>query len=182
MPRKKPAEVSDDQPDNQPQPIPDWDGKRVNVKSFGYAGKPITVKSVPSSLAELFEKVGGRKGEVARALGYSGWNPVEAGFKKDENYRRKWHPLVIKALRGEIPGRGADMGQVPDTFKTGFAITLTGLGQFDRVEEIADVIGGQRVFQKNTKAGLIIIYKFLQRERTEKFKRLASRDAEIVCP
>jgi hypothetical protein len=171
-----------------PKTYADWDGKRVDAKVRVPGGKFKTIKKVPAPFAKLLDQLDNKKNTAARAAGYSGWGEgFENILKHDDKYRAKLHNAVMAILAGDpLPprnGNGHDHANEPDTYKLGLAIVTTTLTNYDRVEEICSVLNGQRVFRKNTKAGLLVIYKFLQREKTETFKRLAKRDAsDIVCP
>jgi hypothetical protein len=169
--------------DNAPKTYPDWNGKRRNVKTMGVGGKVTNTKAVPEPLADLIEKFEGAKAATARALGYSGWGPIQAAYEDSEKYKLKLHVKVLKVLAGEVPTIGPATEQTPDTWKLGLAIVLLSLSEYDRIDEMANILGGQRIFRKGTKAGWLLIYKFPHKEKTEQFKRLAMRDAsEIVCP
>lgn len=174
-------------------PITAWDGKRRDAKLRPIKGKPTILKKIPAPLADLVDKLTKNKGEpvsqmdVARAIGMSGFNSIATHSKKDAAYNKNLHNKVIAALRGDVlPGSAAEVagnsGGV-DTFKLRIAIVFTNAANYDRIAEIADVIGGRRSFRRNTKTALIVIYSFKSAGKTGQFKRLALRDAtEIVCP
>jgi hypothetical protein len=174
----------------EPPPIvvPPWDKKMGTVKITKTDGSKQTFK-VPAPIALLFERHDNVKNEVGRALGYSGWNPVNDQITKGK-YVEKLHARAYAALNGlPIPGvanrRNGDGEQsIPDGFTLSIAICLVTLSEFERLEEIAEVLGGSMVFKMSAGAtGWIVIYKMSARARLEQFKRLGRRDAKrIVCP
>ena len=162
--------------------IPEWDGKRRSSKYKGTGGNIKTEKNLPGPVADLLEKNNASKLKTAQALGYSGWSGVTTVIADNDKYRRKLHEKVIKALRGEVPTASAPVTE-PDEYKLGLAIVLMSLSDYERIDEMAAIIGGHRVFRRNTKAGWLVIFRFPHKEKTQQFKRLAVRDAsEIVCP
>jgi hypothetical protein len=178
---------------SSPLPITTWDGTRRDATLRPIRGKPTILKKIPRPLADLVDKLTKAKGEpisqmdLARAVGLSGFNMVAAHAKKDAAYNKNLHTKVIAALRGDImPGSAADVALTSggvDTFKLRLAIVFTNAANYDRVTEIADVIGGKRSFRRNTKTSLIVIYSFKSAGKCGQFKRLALRDAtEIICP
>ena len=165
--------------------VPEWDGARRSVKYKAQKGKIKTERNLPSPVADLLEMHHGMKAQTARAAGYSGWGGMALHFKPDAKYRKNLHQRVMKALRGDAPTTTptATADQGPDEYRTGFAIVILSLKDYERIDEMAAIIGGHRIFRKSTKAGWVVFYKFAHRDKTEQFKRLATRDAsEIVCP
>lgn len=166
-----------------PKSYPEWDGKRRNAKTFSAGGSETITKNLPGPLADLFDKIGGRKVNVARAVGYSGWSAVEPYIANDKKYRTRLHAKVMAALAGDLPLAPPEPTQEPDTYKLDLAIVILSLSEYERVDEMANILGGTRLFRKSTKAGWLLLFKFPTREKTEQFKRLAKRDThEIVCP
>lgn len=175
-------------------PITDWDGKRRDMKVAGRKGeKPVTLKKMPGPLADLAEKLAKDQGElptksdIMRALGFANFSSVTSQ-STDKKYPARLHEKVIRALRGEVPLGSAEHIAAnaggADTFRLKIAITFAPPTNYDRLEEIAAIIGGQRSFRRQTKSsGLILIYRFKTAGKVGQFKRLALRDAtEIICP
>lgn len=182
------------EPPAEPLPITDWDGKRRDMKVAGFRGeKPVILKKMPGPLADLAEKLHKdmgqlpTKSDVMRALGFSNFASV-TNQSDDKKYPKRLHNRVIRALRGEVPlGSPAEVASTSggvDTFKLKCAIVFTPPTNYDRLEEIAGIIGGTRSYRRQTKSsGLILIYRFKTAGKVGQFKRLALRDAtEIVCP
>ena len=169
-----------------PPPVvtPPWDKKIVAIKfTNATTGKKTTLK-LPTLIAQLFERHHNVKNEVGRAMGYGGWNTVENNLAK--NYERKLHARAYAAVNGlPLPSNGgATSESVQDAYTLGLAICLVGMSEFERLEEIAEIFGGVLVFRMTAgSTGWWAIYRISQRDKLEKFKRLASRDAKkIVCP
>jgi hypothetical protein len=162
-----------------------WDGKRRSAKWPTSKGKMGLTKNVPGPLASLLERHEGNRNATARSLGFSSWGSIDATVKNSDKYRLRLHNKVMAAIAGDpIPRTGkGKLAQEPDAYKTGWALVICPPSAYEQIDEIAEVLGGQRAFRKGTKAGLILLYKFLQHEKTRRFKRLASHAAsEVVCP
>lgn len=183
---KQPEERAVAQPaqDQQPAlpPMEPWDGKKVSVKMIGKNGEPKTLKGIPEPLAKLIEMNGGSRGRTATAMGYGSSTAIDPLLKGETAFSEHYQLKVHAGLHGVAPQLKQSVA-APDMFQLGLAIVLLNLSQFERVEEIAEILNGKQLFRKATKVGWIVIYKFTTRTANEKFKRLALRDAqEIVCP
>jgi hypothetical protein len=163
-------------------PFVPWNGKKVTVKIPGRnGGKPRFHKGVPEPLAKLIEKYGGNISQAAAACGHTSGaiNPI---FQDSKKFKEPWQRKVFNALNG-IPQQER-MSEDFDKYTLGLAIVMIGgsAQNFDRINDIADILNGRLVFRKNTKTGWLIIYR-IATEDLPRFKKLAIRDAnEIVCP
>lgn len=168
----------------EPVTIPPWDKKMVTHKYANKAGKKTTLK-LPALMAELFTRHDNVKNSVGRALGFSGYSGVETSLA-DGKYESKLHARAYCAVNGlPLPnGKSNSEDDARDGWTLGLAICLVGMNEFEHVEEIAEIMGGALVFKMTAgNAGWWAIYRISHREKLEKFKRLASRDAKkIVCP
>ncbi len=180
----KPTLAEADEP--PPVIIPKWDKKMETVKITKADGSKQTFK-MPALIARLFERHDNVKNEVGRALGYSGWNTVNDQITKGK-YEEKLHARAYCAVNNyPVPGvvsrSGGEM-EIPDGFTLGIAICLVTLSEYERLEEIAEIFNGSLVFKMAAGVtGWIVIYRMSARDKLEKFKRLARRDAKrIVCP
>lgn len=167
-----------------PVAIPPWDKKMVSIKIVNKtSGKKQTLK-LPALIARLFEMHGNVKNDVGRAMGYSGWNTVQ-GALDGGKYEARIHPRAYAAVNGlPLPNGKGHSESVQDNYTLGLAICLVGMNEFEHLEEIAEIMGGTLVFKMTAgNAGWWAIYRIAHRDKLEKFKRLASRDAKkIVCP
>ena len=165
--------------------IPPWDKKTESFKIVKRDGSKETLK-VPTLIGKLFEIHGGVKNAVGRALGYASWNTPENLIASDK-YEAKLHARAFCAVNGlPLPGNGNGGGDVEerDKFKLGLALCMIGLNDFDRLEDLAEAFGCTREFKMTAgSTGWWVIYHNSNKEKLEKFKRLAKRDAKkIVCP
>lgn len=162
-----------------PEFVP-WDGKTVSYtmkpKPGGKKGR--TVK-LPEPFAKLLEKHGNLSA-MAHSMGHTS-GALTAMVDDPTKFVERWQRKVHAALHGlsSTPEAASDY----DTYKLDLAIVMLKGGQnFDRVNELADALGGILAWKKNTKDGWMLIYS-MRAETAAKFKRLAGRDAsEIACP
>ncbi len=175
-----------EKPKEQPVTIPVWDKKMETVKFLNKTtGKKENIK-MPALIAELFSRHGNVKNNVGRALGFSGYSGVDTALQNGK-YESRLHARAYAAVNGlPLPtnGHGKIEEDVRDAFTLGIAICLVALSDFERREEIAEIMGGALIFKRTAgNTGWWAIYRIAPKDKLEKFKRLASRDAKkIVCP
>lgn len=143
-----------------------------------------TIKNVPSMLADLIEQNDYNFAAVGRAMSVVGTTAQLWAEEGAEYFNEKRQRQVFAGLHGQIAtglnGSGADE---PDRFSLGLAIVQLQAKNFDRVNDVAELLNGRLVFKLNTTAGWILIYRMKGQEDLQKFKRIVSRDSgKIVCP
>jgi hypothetical protein len=163
---------------------PPWNKKMGTYKYKNPKGKAVSMKA-PADLVQLIKMSGNNLNGAARSIGFSGWNTVGNNLEPDK-YITKIHPRVHAALNGlPIPGNGpSEEGSgEEDHFTQGIAICIISLSEYDRIADMAEIIGGTLITKMSAGSVWIVIYKISGREKLEKFKKLARRDAKkIVCP
>lgn len=165
-------------------PFVPWDGKAVGIMAIAGKGgkKGRTVKNVPQPLIDFVQNVAGGSITTAVKMLGSSFGTLIAMIEKPKMFTPKWQERIHLAKHGIATG-GSSMSEDFDKYTLGLAIVMiNGSTNFDRVQEIADILNGRLVFRKNTKGGWLIIYR-MATEDLPRFKKLALRDAnEVVCP
>ena len=188
--KEHPSAAPTPAPEPEPAPeIPDWNGKITNYVFKKGNGEKASFKKIPIELVELLKRHNHNLSAAAKSIGYSGWGPIWASVEK-KNYGDKFHRRVYSALHGlPLPngnGRTAKeiLAEQPDHFTLGLAICLVALSEYERLEDLAEVLGGHEVFKMTAgSAGWLVVYRIKDRDKLEKFKRLGRRDAKkIACP
>lgn len=162
-----------------PEFVP-WDGKLSPLILAPKPGhkKGRTIK-VPEPIAKLYA-MHGNISQMAKSMGHTS-GALTAMLEDHKKFTDRWQRKFHAAIHGvsATPEAASDY----DTYKLDLAIVMLKGGQnFDRVNELADALGGILAWKKNTKDGWMLIYS-MRAETAAKFKRLAGRDAsEIACP
>lgn len=175
------APAESDAPDVPPFAL--WDGKASDTIDIAGRGgqKGRKVKNVPEPLARLFAKGGGNMTTTSRMVSSSP-NTVLKLMEDPKGFTERWQRKVHDALHNVAPAFSASMGIDADKFTLDLAIVTTKGVNFDRINDIADLLNARLIFRKNTGAGWLLIYKMATPD-LPKFKKIAMRDAtEIVCP
>jgi len=162
-------------------PFVPWDGKDMRTILAGArpGQKPRKYK-LPTPLADLLERHKGNITAMAVSMGLnagslSGVINGQTGFSA-LNQRR-----VHAALHGSEPIARPSIEDF-DKYTLNMAICILKASNFDRVNDIADILNGRTIFKMNTKDGWLVIYR-IGADDLLKFKRLASRDCvKIACP
>lgn len=179
-----PSSAQLDQP-QAPQPVEPWDGETVaTVRYNSVGGKIKTAKKVPIPLARLVEKFQGRSSDAAKAAGWKTGGAITQIFNGVTKYSPHIHERVVRALRGENPlaGQAADFAE--DKFTLNIAIAVVTRNEYERLEDIAQVMGCPLAFRMGVGEGsYLVIYAQKDRDKLASFRKLASRDAKkFVCP
>lgn len=163
---------------------PPWDGKTRAAKAHGVGGKSLTLKKIPVPMADLLDKHHGNRAHACRAAGYSSSTPYVTVQEKLSTYTPKMHSRFMAALAGEAPPSEAMATHALDKYITNLAVCMLNLADYEAVEEIAEIFNGELVCRMPLSGSLwMAIFRMSNREKLEKFKRVARRDAkEIVCP
>lgn len=160
-----------------------WDGKAIGTIDIAGRGgqKGRKVKNVPEPLVRLFEKGSSNMTVTSRMLNSSP-NTVLKLMEDPKTFTERWQRKVHDVLHSVAPAFSAQMGADADKYTLDLAIVTTKGVNFDRINDIADLLNARLIFRKNTGAGWLLIYKMLTPD-LPKFKKIAMRDAtEIVCP
>lgn len=164
-----------------PEFVP-WDGKTkmtvsLNPPGGKKKGRIVKVAEPLGKLIQMFPNMS----QAAQSMGHSSGS-LTAMVADSSKFTERWQRKVHRALHGLPPDGAPTMGEDFDKYQTGFAIVMLASNAFDRIRDLADILNGQLVFRRNTKAGWIIVYR-MAADDLPKFKRLGLRDAhEIVCP
>lgn len=162
-----------------------WDGKRADVIVAAKSGKTEKYKKVPVPLVNLLKKFGGSRIRAAEAMGFNSVATVTNVLRGEAQFGERLQEKVHRAMHGLPPASSNnDAFTAQDTFSRGIAICVISIVQYERLEDLAEVMGGTVVFKKSYGAtGWIVIYAMSSRDKLQTFKRLAARDAkDIVCP
>lgn len=163
-------------------PFVPWDGA-VHAVTFPAARgqKKRVAKKCPVPIYELLSKHGMNISAACRDLGVStgSLNPIIWATKP---FADKLQRRVHAALHGTPEGAGVDDTDEPDRYTLDLAFVQLKATNYDRVNEVAELLNGRRVFRLHTPAGWLLVYRF-KAEDARKFKRIALRDCQkIVCP
>lgn len=163
-----------------------WDNKVRSVvvpKGKNPKIKKRTIKNVPSMLADLVEKFDVNFAAAGRAAGVVGstvqlW--TEEGAKMFNEKRQR---IIWAALHGTPPTGLNGTGDEPDRYTLGLAVVQLQAKNFDRINDVAELLNGRLVFKLNTGVGWLLVYRMKGEDDLKKFKRIAVRDSgKIVCP
>lgn len=162
--------------------IPEWDGKTTTHKITKKDGSKITVKGLPVELVEVLARNQGSMTKAAKAIGLSGWAPIQMAIEEDR-WGKKLHAKAWCYLNGLPIPNGKRVDADGDAHSLGIVVAQVPASNFERLEELAEVLKGGVAWKMTTGAGYVVIYKMPNRDDREKFKRLAARDAKnIACP
>lgn len=165
-----------------PEFVP-WDNKlRTVIVPKTRTTPKRMIKNVPSMVADLLEQHGVNFSAGARAMGVTGGTLRQLAHGEVE-FNDKRQRLVFAALHGTLPTGLNGAGEEPDRYSLGLAVVQLQAKNFDRVNDVAELLNGRLVFKLNTTAGWLLIYRMKGQDDLMKFKRIASRDSgKIVCP
>lgn len=158
-----------------------WDGtkKSYTIPKRGKTKKARKV-SAPSMIVDLIEMTGGVT-QAARAMGQAPATlqvVIDGKYPFDEKRQRR----VFAALHGSPPTGLNGSGDEPDQYLLNEAFVQLKAANFDRVNDVAELLNGRIIFKTNTPVGWLLVYR-MKGEDAMKFKRIVARDCiKVTCP